>query len=972
MKKTRIRVLSILLAVMMIIAMMPMTVLAEGSDSYIQNIGAQEEKIDVYATLKASIEAAPTDGTLTTVSLAGNITDMTAQQIITIKNGQNIMLDMNGYCITVAPDFTGRPIKNNGTLTITGNGKIDSSASDLGGYGAIDNYGTLTIQNGTFTGSVNASGSSIKNRAGGILTINGGTFNGAPTAVYNEGIAKIYNGHFECHSCSSCNHNSWGYTIQSHRNDGGESPQLYFYDGTVIGVQGAFSSSAGYTEIHDGQFETVSCSTHTNGNSAYYALYVAGEDEDVKCVVYDGTFKSVSKTAALIGNDNTNGDGGINANATSEIKGGTFIAPEGIAAITGAENTGNPLITGGIFSSDPSKYVVAGYEAVSENGSWNVSKKAPVKVDSEEKLLNAVTNAQPGDTIELTEDIHVNGGSVTNGSAVEIKTDNITLDGNDHKIIADNFPLVPDKNYGQHILGITGADNVTIQDLTIVGVNEDENKSNNCLNVYESESVILNNVTVKGTPAAGLLVNGSTVTATDFNASDNGWYDVGVANGSGVTAEPHFKLVSGSLGSEYQISASDIDSVEVPEGWITVDLGEGRGYLFASSIPKSGVEAIVGNVAYTSLKSAVDEAQSGDTITILAKEIELTQALDIDKDLIIEGNGATITADKCVGFYIKNNLNNLTVRNLTLKGVEDEDGIAGEGGSGSFMGIGTYDGGYGVGKLTLSDVTIDGFSYGLYFGAKTDNTAQVSVDADNMTIQNCYIKGAYFEKLTDSDFNQCSFLNNGKDAAKVEDNFKNWVCGVDVNLKYDDYQNIVFDGCTFTGNGDNNGTALHIKARGTGSDSSYNADPASLQNVTITGCTFEGNNGDASVVFGEPGKENTSPVNISVQKDVTFTNNLAGVAVVTFDSNGGSDVPTQIIEKDSALSNLPTPTRSGYSFLGWYTETSGGEKVTAETIFEADTVVYAQWSRNSSSGGGSSSGNKTGRLPIRMVPLRLL
>ena len=93
MKKTRIRVLSILLAVMMIIAMMPMTVLAEGSDSYIQNIGAQEEKIDVYATLKASIEAAPTDGTLTTVSLAGNITDMTAQQIITIKNGQNIMLE---------------------------------------------------------------------------------------------------------------------------------------------------------------------------------------------------------------------------------------------------------------------------------------------------------------------------------------------------------------------------------------------------------------------------------------------------------------------------------------------------------------------------------------------------------------------------------------------------------------------------------------------------------------------------------------------------------------------------------------------------------------------------------------------------------------------------------------------------------------------------------------------------------------
>lgn len=366
-----------------------------------------------------------------------------------------------------------------------------------------------------------------------------------------------------------------------------------------------------------------------------------------------------------------------------------------------------------------------------------------------------------------------------------------------------------------------------------------------------------------------------------------------------------------------------------------------------------------GDKCYTDLTDAVKEAEKGDTITILAKEIELTQALDIDKDLIIEGNGATITADKCVGLYIKNNLNNLTVRNLTLKGVEDEDGIAGEGGSGSFMGIGTYDGGYGVGKLTLSDVTIDGFSYGLYFGAKTDNTAQVSVDADNMTIQNCYIKGAYFEKLTDSDFNQCSFLNNGKDAAKVEDNFKNWVCGVDVNLKNGQYEDISFNNCEFTENGANRGTALHIKARGTGSDSSYRANPASLENVTITGCTFEGNNSDAPVVFGEPEKGNTSPVNISIQKDVDFTNNLVDVAVVTFDSNEGSDVPTQIIKKNSSISNLPAPTRSGYSFLGWYTKTSGGEEVTAETTFEANTVVYAQWSKNSSSGGGSSSGNKT-------------
>ena len=129
---------------------------------------------------------------------------------------------------------------------IEGNGTIDSSMSDLGGYGAVDNYGTLIINNGIFTGSVNASGASIKNRPDCTVTINGGVFNGAVTALYNEGKAYIYNGTFDCRSCSSCNSDSWGYTIQSHKNSGGGSPELYFYNGTVIGVQGAVS----YTHLH--------------------------------------------------------------------------------------------------------------------------------------------------------------------------------------------------------------------------------------------------------------------------------------------------------------------------------------------------------------------------------------------------------------------------------------------------------------------------------------------------------------------------------------------------------------------------------------------------------------------------------------------------------------------------------------------------------------------------------------------------
>lgn len=49
-------------------------------------------------------------------------------EVLTIDAGKVVNLDMNGKSITVSSDFSGgRPITNNGTLTVTGNGTIDCS-----------------------------------------------------------------------------------------------------------------------------------------------------------------------------------------------------------------------------------------------------------------------------------------------------------------------------------------------------------------------------------------------------------------------------------------------------------------------------------------------------------------------------------------------------------------------------------------------------------------------------------------------------------------------------------------------------------------------------------------------------------------------------------------------------------------------------------------------------------------------------
>lgn len=68
-------------------------------------------------------------------------------------------------------------------------------------------------------------------------------------------------------------------------------------------------------------------------------------------------------------------------------------------------------------------------------------------------------------------------------------------------------------------------------------------------------------------------------------------------------------------------------------------------------------------------------------------------------------------------------------------------------------------------------------------------------------------------------------------------------------------------------------------------------------------------------------------------------------AVVTFDPNGGSVSPTDAeLNDEQKLDSLPTPTRDGYIFDGWYRNQDGsGEKIDKDTVFEGDATVYAAW-----------------------------
>ena len=408
------------LALIFALALLPSLALADGA----------------YEQLKNDIASAPADGTETLVTLSDDITNFKTADILTIRAGQNIVLDMNGHSITVASDFEGRPFVNNGRLTVKGDGKIDSSASASGGLGAINNYGTLVIENGTFVGAKYASGSCIRNSGSSAeLYIKDGTFRDATCAVFNEGYAVIDDGDYIGSTCSQCNKDIWSYTIRNNS----VGAVMVINDGYFEGVQGAASSAVGKLTVNGGTFKTVECSVNESHTAIFYALYAAGEVGEVECYINGGDFSTVGRNAAvLIGNDNKGGDGGIRAQATAYVTGGTFTAPEGVPALKGAAETGDPIITGGTFSSDVSAYVSGAATGNSVGGKFEVklngSEGAVASVERGSDTLyytdlaEAVAEIRSGETITLLDDI-------TLKDTLTIDTD-VTIDLNGHDIKA--------------------------------------------------------------------------------------------------------------------------------------------------------------------------------------------------------------------------------------------------------------------------------------------------------------------------------------------------------------------------------------------------------------------------------------------------------------------------------------------------------------------------------------------------------
>jgi len=69
--------------------------------------------------------------------------------------------------------------------------------------------------------------------------------------------------------------------------------------------------------------------------------------------------------------------------------------------------------------------------------------------------------------------------------------------------------------------------------------------------------------------------------------------------------------------------------------------------------------------------------------------------------------------------------------------------------------------------------------------------------------------------------------------------------------------------------------------------------------------------------------------------------------MVTFDPVGGQiNQSSMAYEVQLPYGSLPTPTKNGSDFVGWFTDIEGGVEVTAETVASCDMTVYAHWQQS--------------------------
>ncbi len=268
----------------------------------------------------------------------------------------------------------------------------------------------------------------------------------------------------------------------------------------------------------------------------------------------------------------------------------------------------------------------------------------------------STTTIDSGDTILLSEGDY----EVTQPVAIENK-DNVVIDGNGATIKASSaegasimsatsksIAVAADTqtDLANNIINVSGATNVTIRNLTIVGA------LHHGINIWECENVVIENVTIINSDATAITINGSNVTLNSVTTSGSGWggvnVDLGNSGSSEITVDENC-----AFGEFLPIYADSKDiaahiTVNVPENYnkAIVDL---------TGIGEDGVERVVWSSTIVETAAELNSAVVNGGYVILANDVkEVALPSTVTTDATIYLNNKTLISTQTYSTTISN------------------------------------------------------------------------------------------------------------------------------------------------------------------------------------------------------------------------------------------------------------------------------------------------------------------------------
>lgn len=433
--------LATLLALCMVFTMTPAAFAAETDDN--------SSAVDSAEVKTSTVEVSDENGLLSAIQNASGETvialteDISTTELISIAEGENITLDLNGNDLTItAADANTNGIQVSGTFTLLDSAATEQPAVDgemkvsyeSGKYTyngsqtavIIAEGGTFNLESGTIDASGFASGfESGKKDATGVYAVGnysiGATGGKATTVNINGGyilareygvgvrglgaVANIQGGVIETEDNAAVAGNG---TVNDTQNNGGTI--INITGGTLIGN----ITTEGY--IACGVYHPQQGTLHISGGTIYAdggvgVLMRAGDAN-----ITGGTIIAAGEktTSGYVGDKKTNvGAYGVVYDEQADYPGMTeenSVEISGDADITGVKGAVNTMtsdaepaterlaITGGIFSSDVSTYVAPGNSYNSETGKVSIDTETAVAsvnnvgYPSLQKALDAVAN----------------------------------------------------------------------------------------------------------------------------------------------------------------------------------------------------------------------------------------------------------------------------------------------------------------------------------------------------------------------------------------------------------------------------------------------------------------------------------------------------------------------------------------------------------------------------------------------------